>query len=147
MKKYFIVLFCSIIAFYCNAQEQTKIEVPKKVKDKVLFLFPHTIDAPVTWSKEGDYYKASLIAWEAPANAVLDSLGNLISMEKRLNEKYLPSKVKSNLLKEYPGATILMAFEKTNAKGEKSYITEVQLKTSFLYDAKGNKISEIKTTK
>jgi hypothetical protein len=145
MKNTIVVLFFLLLALTGYTQTETKINVPKKVKDKVLFLFPHTVDEPVTWSKEGMNYKASLTAWEMPANAILDSLGNVLSMEKRLHEKYLPPKVKENLLKEYPDCIILMVFEITNAKGEKSYKTKVQIKTDFLFDSKGTLIKDPKS--
>lgn len=138
-----MLLLCFLVyAMIGSAQSDQKIIVPAKVKDMLLLQFPNTLDQPASWSMEGKNYKATLKAFEAPACAVWDSLGNLIYKEQRLHEKYMPPKVKENLLKEYPDCTILMVFEKTDAKGNVTYKTKVQLKTDFLFDSKGNWIKE-----
>ena len=135
------IVFILIVGLFMSssmpAQDTTKIVVPQKVKNKMLGMFPQTQVVPVTWVKDGQNYKASLIIMEKPAFALFDSTGKVVRIEKRLNVYYLPKKIVNQLNKQYPSNEILEIFEVTDATGKKIYKTTFKCTQTLIFNADG----------
>ena len=70
LKRFIFILVAGLcLSGFVLAQDTTKLVVPKKVKNRVLAMWPQTQAVPVTWTKEGAYFKASLLIMEKPAFA------------------------------------------------------------------------------
>ena len=119
------------------AQDAEKVVVPQKVKNKMLALYPQTQEVPVTWTKEGLYYKGSLIIMEKPAAIIFDSTGKVLRTEKKIHQTYLPKKIISQLNTDYPGNVFQDIFEFTDAAGVKTYQTTFQTIITTVFNADG----------
>jgi len=133
----FILVAALCLAGSLPAQDTAKIVVPKRVKNKMLALYPQTQEVPVTWCKEGLYYKGSLTIMEKPAFIVFDSIGKVIRIEQKIHQTYLPKKIIAQLNKDYPGNVIQEIFEFTDAAGVKTYKTTFQVSLTRLYNPDG----------
>ena len=138
LKRFIFILVAGLcLSGFVLAQDTTKLVVPKKVKNRVLAMWPQTQAVPVTWTKEGAYFKASLLIMEKPAFAIIDTTGKLIQVERRLHVTYLPKKIIDQLNKQYPGIEILDIYELTDAAGKVTYRTTYQFKQTTVFAADG----------
>jgi hypothetical protein len=103
----------------------------------MLALYPQTQEVPVTWTKEGLYYKGSLIIMEKPAAIIFDSTGKVLRTEKKIHQTYLPKKIISQLNADYPGNVFQDIFEFTDATGVKTYKTTFQVTITKVFNADG----------
>ncbi len=108
------------------------------IKDRVQFKFPQAMDVPVTWSKEKGDYKASLTIMDSPAWIVVDTLGKIKRVERRIHESYLPEKAKKYMKSLDPNYTVISVTQITDHKEKVTYNTVAKIKTDFIFDGKGD---------
>jgi hypothetical protein len=138
LKRIIVILVAGLcLAGSLLAQDTAKLFVPKRVKNKMLALYPQTQEVPVTWTKDGLYYRGSLTIMEKPAFIVFDSTGKVIRTEKRIHQTYLPKKITGQLNTEFPGNVIKEIFEYTDAAGVKTYKTTIQATITRMYNEDG----------
>jgi hypothetical protein len=138
MRKFILILAFGFIGTCSFSQALKKEQVPQLIKNAVQFVFPQTLDVPVSWSRENGLYKANLIVMDSPALMLVDSLGKTKRIERRIHETYLPEKAKKHLKTLDPNYQIVMIMQITDEKGKITYKTSARIKTDFVYDGGGN---------
>lgn len=138
MRKFILFLACSLFGCYGFSQELKADQVPQKIKDKVQFTFPQALDQPVSWSKEKGEYKANLTIMDTPAMIVVDTLGKIKRVERRIHESYLPQKARTYLKSLDPNYQVVSVMQITEDKEKVSYKTVARIKTDFTFDSNGN---------
>jgi len=138
----FIMLAGLFMTVSLMAQDAGELAVPKRVKNKMLALYPQTQEVPVTWSKEGVYFKGALTIMEKPAQIVFDTTGRVIRIEQRIHQTYLPKPILKQLAAEDKDYEIKEIFEFTDAAGKKTYKTSYTVVKTVLYNEDGTVVKE-----
>ncbi len=145
MKKLIFTLALGLICAIGYSQTLKPEQVPQLIKDRVQFKFPQTIDVPVSWTREknGDY-KGSLTIMDAPAWIIVDTVGVIKRVERRIHETYLPDKAKSYLKSIDSDYKVVSILQITDEKENVTYKAVARVKTDFTFDGKGNHLSGAK---
>jgi peroxiredoxin len=142
MKKLILIAVFGLIGLFGFSQTLSADQVPQLIKDRVQFKFPQSMDVPVAWSREKGDYKAQLTIMDTPAFIVVDSLGKIKRVERRMHETYMPEKAKKylkSLDSDYQVVTMMMV---TDENEKVTYKTVARVKTDFVFDGKGNIVSK-----
>ena len=139
MKFNLIVIIVSFFSFFVFAQN---IEVPKKVQDEFMKLYPKTTQ--VKWSKESkDEFEAEFKEAGKSISVVLNSEGELKETETKIEIKELPKSVEPFVMKNFKDYKITEAAKIIDAKGVLKYETEISKgkeKKDLLFDKDGKSI-------
>jgi hypothetical protein len=138
MKKVILILAFGLIGVFGFSQALNPDQVPQLIKNRVQFKFPQAMDVPVTWSKENGVYKAKLTIMDAPATIVVDTLGAIKRIERRINESYMPDKAKAYLKSLDPKYEVVSVIQITDEMEKIIYKSIVRIKTDITFDGKGN---------
>jgi len=137
MKNFVFLVIGILLSVNLFAQSNENLTIPQAVKNGMLANFPQTQKVPVTWSKEGDLYKGTLMVMDKPGIVVFNESGKIVRMEMRLHSAYLPQNIKDKLSKQFPGYEILDIYELTDINGKKTYRTSYQFKQTSLFNEDG----------
>ena len=138
----FIMIASLFVSISLVAQDKGDLVVPKRVKNKMLALYPQTQEVPVTWSKEDYNYKGSLTIMEKPAAIVFDSTGKVLRTEKRIHQTYLPKPILAQLKAEDKDYVIKEIYEFTDASGKKTYTTTYQVVKTTIFNEDGTVVKD-----
>jgi hypothetical protein len=141
MRKFILILAFGLFGVYGFSQAIKPEQVPQLIKDRVQFKFPQSMDLPVAWSRENGDYKASLTIMESPAWIVVDTLGKIKRIERRIHETYLPEKAKKYLKTLDATYQVVSITQITDEKEMVTYKTVAKVKTDFTFDGKGNNVA------
>jgi hypothetical protein len=137
MKKVILVLAFGIIGIIGVSQSLQPDQVPQLIKDRVQFKFPQAMDVPVAWSREKGDYKANLTIMDTPAWIVVDTLGKIKRVERRIHESYLPEKAKKYMKSLDANYQVISVMQITDDKEQVTYQAAVRIKTDITFDGKG----------
>jgi hypothetical protein len=137
MRKLILIMAFALIGANSFAQKLQPDQVPQIIKDCLQAKFPQTVDLPVSWSKEKGNYKASMTIMDTPAFMVIDTIGNTIRIERKINPNYLPKKAKDHLKALDPTYQVLSVMQITDNKDKVTYKTSAKITTNFTFDANG----------
>jgi hypothetical protein len=121
-------------------QTLKKSQVPEIVKGKFWFNIPETQDTikfPVTWEKEGTFFKGSVFISDFTATLVYDSLGNLQKQVRKVMLPNLPKKISESLAKTYPECEPKLVLRITDKDGKETY--QISMEIIDFYTAEGVK--------
>jgi len=139
MKSNLILIIISIFSFSVFAQN---IEVPKKVQDEFMKLYPKTTQ--VKWSKESkDEFEAEFKEAGKSVSVIINSEGELKETETKIEIKDLPKSVEPFVMKNYRNYKITEAAKIIDAKGVLTYEAEISKgkeKKDLLFDKDGKSI-------
>jgi hypothetical protein len=138
MKKIILILAFGLFGVYGFSQTIKAEQVPQLIKDRVQFKFPQAMDVPVAWSMAGGEYQAKLTIMDAPATIVVDTLGTIKRVERRINESYMPDKAKAYMKSLDPKYEVVSAVQITDEKEQIIYKTVVRIRTDITFDGNGN---------
>ncbi len=144
MKKFILIIAIAFIGTYCFSQKVQPEQVPAIVKQMLQSKFPQTIQIPVDWTKDKRTYKATITIMDAPATMSIDSLGQILSIERKIHENYLPKKAKEQLKALDPAYQIVDIIQVTDEKGTVIYKTAAKITTKFTFDSNGGIIKGAK---
>lgn len=138
------IMFAGTFAF---AQQIDKSQVPMSVK-KMLFTKIHDTLTP-TWVKESETYHASYINGELTAVIDIKQTGEWLKTVWSLPYKYVPQKIKDNILANYEGYKTLKVTIQYRLDGD-YYVVDIKKKKdtkTLLYNIKGEFVkNESETT-
>ncbi len=137
MRKFVLFMAFVFLGTLSFAQKLQPDQVPQIIKDCLQIKFPQTVDLPVSWSKEKGNYKASMTIMDSPAFMVIDTLGNTIRIERKINPNYLPKKAKDHLKALDPTYQVLSVMQVTDNKNKVTYKTVAKITTNFTFDGDG----------
>lgn len=137
MKKLIFILVFGFIGVVGFSQELKPEQVPQLIKNRVQFKFPQAMDLPIAWSKEKGDYKAVLTIMDTPALIVVDSLGKIKRIERRIHESYLPEKATKYLKSLDSKYEVITVIQVTDEMEKVTYKTVARVKTDFTFDGKG----------
>jgi hypothetical protein len=137
MRKIILIMAIVFLGSHSFAQKLQPDQVPQIIKDCLQAKFPQTIDLPVSWSKEKGNYKASMTIMDTPAFMVIDTIGNTIRIERKINPNYLPKKAKEHLKSLDPTYQVLSVMQITDNKEKISYKTVAKITSNFTFDSNG----------
>jgi hypothetical protein len=139
MKSNLILIIISIFSFSIFAQY---VEVPKRVQDEFMKLYPKTTE--VKWSKESqDEFEAEFKDNGETVSVVLNTEGELIETETKINIKDLPKSVEPFVMENYKDYEITEAAKIIDGKGVLTYEAEISKgkeKKDLLFDKDGKSI-------
>jgi hypothetical protein len=138
MRKFIFILFFGLTAAFGFSQELKPEQVPQLIKDRVQFKFPQAMDLPIAWSREKSDYKASLTIMDSPAFIVVDTLGKIKRVERKIHESYLPEKATKYLKTLDAKYEMVSVMQVTDENEKVTYKTVARVKTDFTFDGKGN---------
>jgi hypothetical protein len=138
MKTFILILTFAFIGISGFTQVLKPEQVPQLIKDRVQFTFPQTLDIPVSWRMEKGEYKASFTIMDTPALIVVDTLGKIKRVERRVNESYLPQKAKTYLKSLDSTYQVVTVMKITDDKEKVTYKTVARIRTNFTFDGSGN---------
>lgn len=142
MRKVILILGFAIIGLIGYTQSLQPDQVPQLIKDRVQFKFPQAMDVPVAWSREKGDYKANLTIMDTPAWIVVDTLGKIKRVERRIHETYLPDKAKKYMKALDANYQVISVMQITDDKEQVTYQTVARIKTDINFDGKGNVTSK-----
>lgn len=142
MRKIIVIIAFVFIGSFGYAQQLKPEQVPQNCKDRVTVMFPQTMDIPVSWTKEKGNYKAAITIMDAPAFMVIDSLGTILRIERRIHETYLPKKAKDKLKSLDPNYQIVNILQITDDKQKVTYKTVAKISTNFTFDTDGTLLNK-----
>lgn len=137
MRKFIFILALTFLGSYGFTQKLQPDQVPQLIKDCLQAKFPQTVDLPVSWTKEKGNYKASMTIMDTPAFMVIDTIGNTIRIERKINPNYLPKKAKDHLKALDPTYQVLSVMQVTDSKDKVTYKTVAKITTNFTFDGDG----------
>jgi hypothetical protein len=139
MKSNLILIIISIFSFSIFAQY---VEVPKRVQDEFMKLYPKTTE--VKWSKESqDEFEAEFKDNGETVSVVLNTEGELIETETKIDIKDLPKSVEPFVMENYKDYEITEAAKIIDGKGVLTYEAEIsncKEKKDLLFDKDGKSI-------
>jgi hypothetical protein len=140
----FVLTLGFLVPFTMFAQVSgsNSIVVPEVVKNRLMSIWPQIQAVPVTWTMEGGNFKGEIVVLDKPAFALIDPVGKLLKVEKRLNAYYLPKEVSASLNKQFPENEILDIYELTDSNGIKTYNITYKVKTTSLFNSEGKVIQK-----
>ena len=142
MRKFILIMAFAFLGISGFTQQLQADQVPQFVKDRLQFKFPQTIDIPVSWSKEKGNYKASITIMDKPAFMVIDTVGNILWIERRIHENYLPKKAKEHLKTLDPKYQIVDIVQITDNKDKVTYKLVAKISTNFTFDSDGSLVGK-----
>jgi hypothetical protein len=137
MRKLSFFIAIIITASVAFAQKVDKSQVPRAVKT---MLFTKTGDTLLpTWEKAGEIYKASFIKGELKADIDIRQTGEWIKTVWSVPYKYVPQKIKDNVIANYPAYKVMKSSIQYRADGD-YYVIEAKKKKDvkvLLFSLKG----------
>jgi hypothetical protein len=137
MRKLILIMAIAFMGAHTFGQKLQPNQVPQIIKDCLQAKFPQTVDLPVSWSKEKGNYIANMTIMDTPAFMVIDTVGNTIRIERKINPNYLPKKAKDHLKALDPTYQVLSVMQITDNKDKVTYKTVAKITTNFTFDANG----------
>jgi len=139
MKSNLILIIISIFSFSIFAQY---VEVPKRVQDQFMKFYPKTTE--VKWSKESqDEFEAEFKDNGETVSVALNTEGELIETETKIDIKDLPKSVEPFVMENYKDYEITEAAKIIDGKGVLTYEAEIsngKEKKDLLFDKDGKSI-------
>jgi hypothetical protein len=141
MKTNLILIVFSIFSFSLFAQN---VDVPKKVQDEFMKLYPKTTE--VKWSKESkNEFEAEFKEDVKSVSVVINTEGELIETETKIDIKDLPNSVEPFVIENYKNYKITEAAKIIDDKGVLIYEAEISKnndKKDLLFDKDGKLIDK-----
>lgn len=144
MKKLIVLSALLLAATIMYAQEIPAKSVPLKIQDKVKDVFPEVRSGkyPLKWEKEGSCYKAIIYAsLPSQACAVIDTLLNIVRVEKKVGPESVPPKAMEYLKSQYKDMNMeITEVYMISTKKEIYYRTKLIVKPVYIFDSKGEQV-------
>ena len=129
MKKLSVLLALSLICFYTKAQKIKEAAVPELVLNSFTNNFPGA--SGVTWTKSDNMYLANFNQARTVIKAILDSLGNILETDQKINNKEIPLRALEYVQQHCPKQKIKESYKIIEPDGTIKY--EIELNANFLY--------------
>lgn len=137
MKKLSFFIAIILLGSVCFAQKIDKGQVPPAVKSMLYTKVQDT--AGSTWEKAGDIYTASYTKGELLATVDIKQSGEWVKTVWTLPYKYVPQKIKDNVVANYAGYKVQKSSIEYRTDGD-YYVIKTKKKKdvkSLLYNLKG----------
>lgn len=137
MKKFSFFIAIILLGSVCFAQKIDKGQVPLVVKSMLYTKVQDT--AGPTWEKAGEIYKASFTKGELLATIDIKQNGEWVKTVWTMPYKYVPQKIKDNVVANYAGYKVLNSSIEYRTDGDYYVIKSKKKKDikTLLYNLKG----------
>jgi hypothetical protein len=137
MKKLSLFIAIILLGSVSFAQKIDKSQVPPAVKSMLYTKVQDTVGT--TWEKTGEIYTASFTKGELLANVDIKQGGEWVKTAWILPYKYVPQKIKDNVVANYAGYKVLKSSIEYRTDGDYYVIKSKKKKDvkSLLYNLKG----------